>query len=341
MTRNKKIIEVNELSESTKASLRTRVISAIVAAAIVAPAFILGDWFFFALIVVAVGVATYEIIRCAKPRHSIWLTIVSLILTLLLACWPMLRQVFNSAIENTGWKLWCSFETLYLSILILVIAFMTIFFFVVVDKGTSVSDATFIFTICVMTAFGFQCIMFLRYYPIVDHYNWEPGVILPDRPYFNSFENLQSCLLLLYVVIGTFMTDIGAYFTGILFGKHKMNPRISPKKTWEGFWGGIIVSMLASFGFAFGLALGKNPLLSFLDINHWYYIVIMSLFIPFISVLGDFVFSSLKRHYDIKDFGKIIPGHGGILDRVDSLIFSTIFVAVFICMISGKELPLL
>ena len=117
MTRNKKIIEVNELSESTKASLRTRVISAIVAAAIVAPAFILGDWFFFALIVVAVGVATYEIIRCAKPRHSIWLTIVSLILALLLACWPMLRQVFNSAIEKTGWKLWCSFETLYLSIL--------------------------------------------------------------------------------------------------------------------------------------------------------------------------------------------------------------------------------
>ena len=334
-------IEVNKLNESTKASLRTRVISAIVAAAIVAPCLIFGDWFFVVLIGLAVIIATYEIIRCAKPRHSIWLTIVSVILTLSMTMWPMFRQVLNSAIHNTGWKVWCSFETLYLSILILCVAFMTIFFFVVVDKGTSVSDATFIFTICVMTAFGFQCLMFLRYFSIVDHYGWSPGIAVPDVSYFNSFENLQSCLLILYVVIGTFMTDIGAYFIGILFGKHKMNPRISPKKTWEGFWGGIIFSMVSSFAFAFVLAICNNPLLSILDVSHWYFIVIISLGMPFISVLGDFVFSSLKRHYEIKDFGKIIPGHGGILDRVDSLIFSAIFAAVFICMISGGELPLL
>ena len=336
-----KVIEVNELSESTKASLKTRVIAGIVAAAIVAPCILFGDWFFFALIVIAVVIATYEIIRCAKPRHSIWLTIVSVILTLLMACWPMLRQVLNSAIDNTGWKLWCSFETLYLSILVLCFAFMIIFFFVVVDKGTSVSDATFIFTICVITAFGFQCLMFLRYYPIVDHYAWSPGKAVPEVSYFNSYENLQSCLLLLYIVIGTFMTDIGAYFTGILFGKHKMNPRISPKKTWEGFWGGIALSLICSFAYAFIFAVCKNPLLSILDVSHWYFIVIISLGMPFFSVLGDFVFSSLKRHYEIKDFGKIIPGHGGILDRVDSLIFSAIFVAVFICMFSGGELPLL
>ena len=341
MNRNKKIIEVNELSESTKASLRTRVISALVGVAIVIPCILLGDWFFFALIVIAVGIATYEIIRCAKPKHSIWLTIVSLVLVLLMTCWPMLRQVFNSAINNTGWKLWTSFETLYLSILILCIAFMTIFFFVVVDKGTSVSDATFIFTICVMTAFGFQCLMFLRYYPIVDHYQWDPSIAVPDVSYFNSYENLQSCLLIIYVLLGTFMTDIGAYFTGILFGKHKMNERISPKKTWEGFVGGIVFSMVISLAFAFILAACRNPLLSFLDLNHWYFIVLISLGMPFFSVLGDFVFSSLKRHYEIKDFGKIIPGHGGILDRCDSLIFSAIFVAVIICMISGKETPLL
>ena len=341
MKRNKKIIEVNELSESTKASLKTRVISALIGVAIILPCILFGDWFFFALIVVAVGVGTYEIIRCAKPKHSVWLTIVSLILVLLMTCWPMLRQVLNSAINNTGWKLWTSFETLYLSILILCIAFMTIFFFVVVDKGTSVSDATFIFTICVMTAFGFQCLMFLRYYPIVDYYQWDISLPIPDAKYFNSFENLQSCLLIVYVLFGTFMTDIGAYFTGILFGKHKMNERISPKKTWEGFVGGIIFSMIVSLAFAFILALCNIPLLSFLDLNHWYFIVIISLGMPLFAVLGDFVFSSLKRHYEIKDFGKIIPGHGGILDRVDSLIFVAIFVATIICMVSGKETPLL
>lgn len=336
-----KKIEVNELSESTKASLRTRVISALVGVAIILPCILFGDWFFFALILVAVGVATYEIIICAKPRHSIWLTIIALMLTLLMTFWPMLRQVFNSAIENIGWKLWTSFETLYLSILILCIAFMTIFFFVVIDKGTSVSDATFIFTICVMTAFGFQCFMFLRYYPIVDHYQWSPDQAIPNISYFNSYENLQSCLLIVYVLLGTFMTDIGAYFTGILFGKHKMNERISPKKTWEGFWGGIAFSLVISLAFAFILAATGNPLLSFLDMNHWYYILIISFGMPFFAVLGDFVFSSLKRHYEIKDFGKIIPGHGGILDRCDSLIFVAIFVAVFICMVSGKEMPLL
>ena len=333
MNRNKKGLEINELSESTKASLRTRVISALVGVAIIVPCILLGDWFFFALIVVAVGVATYEIIRCAKPRHSVWLTIVSLILTLLLACWPMLRQVLNSAIQNEGWKLWTSFETLYISILVLCIAFMTIFFFVVIDKGTSVSDATFIFTICVMAAFGFQCMMFLRYYPIYDHF--------PEVKHFYDGENIQSCLLIIYILLGTFMTDIGAYFVGILFGKHKMNERISPKKTWEGFWGGIIFSLVISLAFAFILAATGNPLLTFLDMNHWYLIVILSLGMPFFAVLGDFVFSSLKRHYEIKDFGKIIPGHGGILDRCDSLIFVAIFVAVIICMVSGKEMPLL
>ena len=137
------------------------------------------------------------------------------------------------------------------------------------------------------------------------------------------------------------MTDIGAYFVGILFGKHKMNERISPKKTWEGFWGGIVFSVVISLSFAFILAATNNPLLTFLDMNHWYFIVILSLGMPFFAVLGDFVFSSLKRHYEIKDFGKIIPGHGGILDRCDSLIFVAIFVAVFICMVSGKEMPLL
>lgn len=330
---SRKGIEINELSESTKASLRTRIISAIVGVIIIAPCIVFGDWFFFALIVFVVGVATYEIIRCAKPRHSIWLTIVSLILTLLLTCWPMFRQILNSAIQNEGWTLWSSFETLYLSILILCIAFMTIFFFVVVDKGTSVSDATFIFTICVIVAFGFQCLMFLRYYPVYDRF--------PTVNHFWESDNIQACLLVIYVLIGTFMTDIGAYFTGILFGKHKMNERISPKKTWEGFVGGIVFSLIVSLAFAFILAATGNPLLTFLDMNHWYFILILSFGMPFFAVLGDFVFSSLKRHYEIKDFGKIIPGHGGILDRCDSLIFVSIFVAVFICMVSGKEMPLL
>ena len=343
MSRNK--IEINELSESTKASLKTRVISAIVGIAIVLPCLMIGDWFFFGVIAFAAAVGTYEIIRCVKPKHSFWITLISAIIILLMTCWPMLRQVFNSALEATGWKLWSSFETLYLSIFVLCFAFMIIFFFVVVDKDTSVGDATFIFTIGLMMAFGFQCLLFTRYYPIVDYYSynfgWDPAQPLPSVDYFNTYENCTSSLFTIYICLASFMTDVGAYFTGILFGKHKMNERISPKKTWEGFFGGIVLSTVVSVGMLLPMALTKHPLLSILDMAHWYNIVVLAIGIPLFSVLGDFVFSSLKRYYGIKDFGNIIPGHGGILDRVDSLLFAVIFVAVYICMVSGKVMPLL
>ena len=77
-------------------------------------------------------------------------------------------------------------------------------------------------------------------------------------------------------------------------------------------------------------ALGHPLVLGLLDLNHWYYILILSLLLPFVSTLGDFVFSSAKRHFDVKDFGYVIPGHGGILDRLDSVIFTLIITAVFI-----------
>ena len=131
------------------------------------------------------------------------------------------------------------------------------------------------------------------------------------------------------------MTDIGAYFIGVFFGKHKMNPRISPKKTWEGFVGGIVISSFFSFGAAMILCVCKHPLVSgLLDLQHWYLILALSLILPFVATLGDFVFSSAKRHFEIKDFGNIMPGHGGVLDRLDSVIFTMITTAVFLELVS-------
>jgi phosphatidate cytidylyltransferase len=129
------------------------------------------------------------------------------------------------------------------------------------------------------------------------------------------------------------MTDTGAYFIGILFGKNKINPRISPKKTWEGFTGGIIISTLFSFVFAMILALCGHPILKCLDTDNWYLVLIISLIMPLFATLGDFTFSALKRHYEIKDFGNILPGHGGVLDRVDSLIFTATATAIVVSII--------
>jgi phosphatidate cytidylyltransferase len=127
------------------------------------------------------------------------------------------------------------------------------------------------------------------------------------------------------------MSDVGAYFIGVFFGKHKMLERISPKKTWEGFFGGVFFSIAFSFGFAMILMATGHPLVEgILDMEHWYIVLILSTLLPLAAVLGDFVFSSAKRYFGIKDFGNIIPGHGGMLDRLDSVIFTMITSGVFL-----------
>lgn len=108
------------------------------------------------------------------------------------------------------------------------------------------------------------------------------------------------------------ITDSFAYFTGMLIGKNKMAPTISPKKTWEGFFGGLIftvVMMSSIYSVSFGY-----------EGNIIFPILVISL-LSIVGQLGDLVFSSIKRYYDIKDFSNLLPGHGGVLDRVDSMIF--------------------
>ena len=216
-----------------------------------------------------------------------------------------------------------------ISILILVLSVCGLFIMVIIDKGFTVRDACFIFTMMLIITVGFQGALVVRYFP-------SQQLPLEMREqlgsgYFNLYDNLESCLLIVYVLLGTFMTDIGAYFIGVFFGKHKLNPRISPKKTWEGFFGGIIISTIVSFAFGFIFSITGHPLAyGILDREHWYLILVLSFVIPFASVLGDFVFSSAKRHFEIKDFGNIMPGHGGVLDRLDSVIFSMLTTATFI-----------
>lgn len=113
-------------------------------------------------------------------------------------------------------------------------------------------------------------------------------------------------VFMLFVLIWS--SDSFAYFSGRLFGKHKMAPTISPKKTWEGFAGGVILTLILGFFIE-----KYNPNLR----GNWMVVgFLVSVFAP----LGDLVESQLKRIFGVKDSGKIIPGHGGILDRLDSFI---------------------
>ncbi len=123
-------------------------------------------------------------------------------------------------------------------------------------------------------------------------------------------------LLLLLPFIMAYCSDTGAYFIGVLFGKHKMCPNISPKKSWEGFVGGICVAILAmvAYGLVLDLALGR-------DVNYLL-AVTYGLVGALGSVFGDLIMSVVKRQTGIKDYGKLIPGHGGILDRFDSVLIT-------------------
>lgn len=122
------------------------------------------------------------------------------------------------------------------------------------------------------------------------------------------------------------LADTGAYFTGVFIGKHKLCPNISPKKTVEGLAGGVVTnvvfSMLIGYGYQLIFAGGGR-------VNLWL-IAVIAFFAAFAGALGDLTASVLKRECGIKDYGKIMPGHGGVLDRFDSVFMTAPLTYLFV-----------
>lgn len=139
------------------------------------------------------------------------------------------------------------------------------------------------------------------------------------RGWHYDTNHYYGAVWLLYVMILVWGADSGAYMFGKLFGKHKLAPKVSPGKTWQGFIGGLFTAAVISwiYGMVFNLEVPPSTLL------------ICSIVAALASVLGDLTESMFKREAGIKDSGNLIPGHGGILDRIDSL---TAAVPVFACL---------
>lgn len=139
------------------------------------------------------------------------------------------------------------------------------------------------------------------------------GLFTIVREYGNNYHWLTFALAVPWIC------DTAAYFGGRFFGKHKFAPKISPNKTWEGAASGVIFSTIAGVLFAIFLLTGENPI----------HVGIAAFFIGILGQTGDLVESLLKRAAGVKDSGNIFPGHGGILDRTDSLLMSVAIIYLF------------
>jgi phosphatidate cytidylyltransferase len=139
----------------------------------------------------------------------------------------------------------------------------------------------------------------------------------------NFFPHVDGKIFLIYFVLVTKFSDTGAYAVGSLIGRHKMIPRISPGKTWEGFGGAIFLSTAASLAFVhfFGSRMsGMN----------WVHAIILGVILSVSAVIGDLIESLFKREAGVKDSGAFFPGIGGLLDLLDSLLFNAPIMYVYL-----------
>lgn len=144
---------------------------------------------------------------------------------------------------------------------------------------------------------------------------------------------LPSGYLVLALVILVAAVDVGAYFVGVNFGSRKLAATLSPKKSWEGVWGGTAVCLLVAALFVW---LMHNYLLVLTSLQIAA-LLALSVGVTFFSVVGDLIESMLKRNCGIKDSGTMLPGHGGVLDRVDGLVAATPLFVLVMMLVFGSE----
>ncbi len=146
--------------------------------------------------------------------------------------------------------------------------------------------------------------------------------------YIEGYKQIDGIYLLIFSFFASWMTDIFAYFVGSKFGKHKLCPKISPKKSIEGAIGGVAgavllnVLLLLVFKKCFDGGAGFT----------YPVVIVLSVILSIVSMFGDLAASTIKRNFGIKDFGKLLPGHGGIMDRFDSALFvmPVLYSAIYI-----------
>ena len=263
-----------------------RILTALIGIPLLVPFFIFSDtWALPALTAFCSAVAVFEILRCTGILKKIPVTVCSFAVAIAAQILPRLLKT----------------EKYFTVMLLVYLAYaMLVMTFAVFSKGSIKLNSVMQSALMIIyVSFGFAALILLR-----------------------DFSPVFGMVTFLLAFIIPWMCDGSAYFVGVFFGKHKMIPDVSPKKTIEGAVGGILggVIVTAVFGLVMHFGFGKEP-------NY-----ILLLAIAFVGCVvsqwGDLIASLLKREYGVKDYGSLFPGHGGVMDRFDSLFTVNIFIYI-------------
>lgn len=262
--------------------MRTRVITGLVALCVLIPILIFSNTFLLdAALAICCIIAIFEMLKCVGTVKKLWISVPTLVISplLILAVRPL-----------KGMMEGFSFTQVTLPVLLCAMLYLLAVMVFSKNKITIEDIAVSGFMAAYITA-AFASILFLR-------------------------DSVGGAYTYLLVFIGAWVTDIFAYFCGMLFGKHKLIPEVSPKKTIEG---SICGTLFCGVSFIlYGILIDRF-------VEHATRTSLLVLFaygiiVAIVSQIGDLCMSAIKRHYGIKDFGKLFPGHGGMLDRFDSIL---------------------
>ena len=255
--------------------MKKRVISAVIALAIVIPLFLIGGIPYRLLIALLAAQAFKETLDLKNSHHPY---------PGIIAGMALLGTELLVLINNNGSYIYTGFSMLAASLIFLCLLIPTIFD----DKNKyTTRDAFYLIGTMLLIGIFFNLLISFRF---------------------------SEKWLLVYLLLISTMTDTFAFFVGSLIGKHKIAPKVSPKKSLEGCIGGSIVGTAVASIFYYNVI---TPNINIIGL------IVMTLVLSILGQLGDLFFSKIKRENEIKDFSNIMPGHGGVLDRLDSITFIT------------------
>ncbi len=257
--------------------MKTRILTALVMAVVGIPLLIFSQYIIYPIAAGVLAVfALYEMAGVIGIRKNLALTLPTYLIAL---ATPIFAYFFSDRVT----------DFIFGALLVIIAVLLYLFGYAVARRGeVSFSDIATHFTTFTYITVAFTAITLVRY--------------LPNGVYYFAL-----------VFVGSWVSDVFAYFVGRAIGRHKMIPEISPKKTWEGAVGGVFFTVVAFLVYGIIISLVTT------DIRPNYIVLaILGLVLSIVSIFGDLIASLIKREHGVKDYGFIFPGHGGVLDRFDS-----------------------